>query len=91
VPLSSLSQATQESLREHYNELGNCLYFVWGAAGEHAVLYDIGNDLINWLVYTNLDAPAAEPGRTTTTATAADIQQLRDGARARWGEGGGLL
>ena len=101
VALASLPHETKSALEREYKDLGNCLYFVWakGRGGDngskdraHAVLYDIGNGLINWLVYTNRDTPAAEPGRTTTAATEADIQSLRCAARMCWGEAlGGVI
>ena len=57
----------------------------------HAVLYDIGSGLVNWLVYENRSAPAAAPGRTTTAATPDDIRSLRSRARACWGDGLGRV
>jgi catechol 2,3-dioxygenase-like lactoylglutathione lyase family enzyme len=59
---------------------------------QSAVLYDIGDGLVNWLVYEPADQPQAPPGRTTTTATPQDIELLHKEAKTRWGEGlGGLI
>jgi 2-polyprenyl-6-methoxyphenol hydroxylase-like FAD-dependent oxidoreductase/catechol 2,3-dioxygenase-like lactoylglutathione lyase family enzyme len=63
-----------------------------GRARQSAVLYDIGDGLVNWLVYDPVDQPKAPPGRTTTTATPQDIELLHKEAKTRWGEGlGGVI
>jgi catechol 2,3-dioxygenase-like lactoylglutathione lyase family enzyme len=89
VPASDLPPEVVKNLRTAYPDFGNCLYFIWGPPGKSAVLYDIGKGLINWLVYDVETCPngkpKAPPGRTTTTATPEDIQQLQDRALEEWG------
>jgi 2-polyprenyl-6-methoxyphenol hydroxylase-like FAD-dependent oxidoreductase/catechol 2,3-dioxygenase-like lactoylglutathione lyase family enzyme len=103
---SKLPDSVLKTLKRDFSHYSNCLYFVHksmntDAAGEDenggrgrqsAVLYDIGDGLVNWLIYDPADQPKAPPGRTTTTATPQDIEVLQKEAKGRWGEGlGGVI
>ena len=85
VPEKALPRNVVQQLRDAYPDLSNCLYFVWGPPGKSAVIYDIGQGLVNWLIYETTDTPKAPPGRTTTTATPDDILSLQRLARSNWG------
>ena len=91
VPENDLPAIVVQQLRSAYPDLSNCLYFVWGPPGKSAVLYDIGQGLVNWLIYEVCEVPKAPPGRTTTTATAADIAALQTSARDSWGDALGAV
>ena len=92
IPEKDLPPSVVQQLRSEYPHFSNCLYFIWGPPGKSAVLYDIGNGLVNWLLYETCDNPKAPPGRTTTTATSYDVQELKQQAKAQWGPGlGGVI
>eukprot|EP00929_Paragymnodinium_shiwhaense_P076385 TRINITY_DN39273_c0_g1_i1.p1 TRINITY_DN39273_c0_g1~~TRINITY_DN39273_c0_g1_i1.p1 ORF type:complete len:604 (-),score=84.47 TRINITY_DN39273_c0_g1_i1:309-2120(-) len=93
VEVAALPAATRSALHEQFPRFGNCLYFIWcGKPRQSAVLYDIGDDLLTWLIYENRQQPVAEPGRTTSTATQDDIARLHSQAKEQWGEAlGGLI
>jgi len=59
---------------------------------EHAVLYDIGGGVLNWLVYSVRATPAAAEGRTTLSAPPQhEVGRMKQRASARWGAGLGAL
>lgn len=91
VPEVDLSDDIRSRLRKVYPLLSNCLYCLWGPAGKSAVLYDIGNGLVNWIVYECCDKPNAPCGRTTTTATTQDIALLKKNAISEWGDALGAV
>ena len=90
-----MPQDTRDMLRHQYTDLSNCLYFIHGrtkgSVQEHAVLYDIGKGLINWLVYENRDTPMAEAGRTTTAVSQAEVEEFIKRARDCWGDALGAV
>mmetsp|Transcript_33473 Transcript_33473/g.94726 ORF Transcript_33473/g.94726 Transcript_33473/m.94726 type:complete len:623 (+) Transcript_33473:71-1939(+) len=93
VPMNELPERTQAALKEAYPDFGNCLYFVHRPeGGQHAVLYGLGNGLVNWLLYENRSEPLAGPGQTVAAAPKHEVEQLKSTARSRWGEGfGGVI
>ncbi|CAB9529453.1 Inherit from strNOG: FAD binding domain [Seminavis robusta] len=92
VPEKDLPASVQTALRTEYPDFGNCMYFIWGPMGKSAVLYHIGNGLVNWLVYECCDHPTAPPGLTVTTATPDDIAALQQSAKGEWGDAlGGVI
>lgn len=59
---------------------------------EHAVLYDIGGGVLNWLVYSVRPTPVAAKGRTTLSAPPQlEVDRFKQRAVARWGAGLGAL
>ena len=93
VKEADLPEATRNNLRSAYPLYGNCLYFIMSECGRgHAVLYDLGDGLLNWLIYEiRPQGPVAEAGRTTSAASAADVKRLHKEARAVWGEALGAV
>ena len=86
IPESSLPAEVLQSFRSAFPLIGNCIYFVHASSPrQSSVVYDIGNGLINWLIYENRDVPTAAPGRTTSMATDNDIALLQARASAAWG------
>ena len=71
VSFFALSEPLRETLRNTYSLLSNCSYLLHGdptrEPRQSAVLYDIGDNLLNWLVYVNVPQAAAEG--TTTNKT----------------------
>lgn len=93
VSLHTLPADTVAALKQSYPDFGNCLYCITSAEPRaSAVLYDIGDGLVNWLIYENRTEPRAPPGRTITAASAADISCFRSTAKQTWGEAlGGII
>lgn len=93
VSLHALPADTAAALKQSYPDFGNCLYFIVSAEPRgSAVLYDIGDGLVNWLIYETRTEPLALPGRTITAASAADVKRLRSTAKETWGEAlGGII
>ena len=92
VQESTLPSDVITSIRRDFPLFSNCLYFLLNPReGQSAVLYDIGNGMVNWLVYQTCDSPRAQPGRTTATATPAEVDALRQQARCVWGDTFGRL
>lgn len=77
----------RDAFRADFPKLGNCMYSIHcQSPRQHAILYAIDHGIVNWLIYENLDRPAAEPGRTTSAASESDIKRLKSEARSQWGE-----
>jgi 2-polyprenyl-6-methoxyphenol hydroxylase-like FAD-dependent oxidoreductase len=61
-------------MQREYPDFGNCLYFIatnHTTPSQHAVLYELGNDLINWLVYIASERPVC--GGVATAPMPADM------------------
>lgn len=88
-----LPQTARDALHAMYPLYGNCLYFIMSECGRgHAVLYDLGDGLLNWLIYElRPQGPVAEPGRTTSAASSADVRRLHSEARRVWGDALGAV
>ena len=88
-----LPETARDALHAVYPLYGNCLYFIMSECGRgHAVLYDLGDGLLNWLIYElRPQGPVAEPGRTTSAASSADVRRLHSEARRVWGEALGAV
>ena len=69
---SKLPAALQSSLQTDLPDLGNCLYFVMGS-NSHAVVYELGGGLLNWLVYLNTASPVFADSLVTTGTPPADL------------------
>ena len=92
VKEDDLPEQTRNSLHSTYPLYGNCLYFTMReCGGGHAVLYDLGDGLLNWLIYETRPEPVAEAGRTTSAASDADVRRLHSEARDVWGEALGAV
>ena len=66
VKEADLPEQARNTLHAAYPLYGNCLYFIMSECGRgHAVLYDLGDGLLNWLIYEyRPEGPVAEAGRT---------------------------
>eukprot|EP00658_Telonema_sp_P-2_P019344 TRINITY_DN17630_c0_g1_i3.p1 TRINITY_DN17630_c0_g1~~TRINITY_DN17630_c0_g1_i3.p1 ORF type:complete len:369 (-),score=66.89 TRINITY_DN17630_c0_g1_i3:88-1194(-) len=81
-----LSAPTREKFVTDFPLMGDCIYFVHCPdPRQHAVVYDIGDGVINWLIYQNVPHPNAASNRATAAASLSDVQRLRATAVSHWG------
>jgi 2-polyprenyl-6-methoxyphenol hydroxylase-like FAD-dependent oxidoreductase len=79
LPRSACPEAAFQQLKQEYTDYGNCLYFITSNADagrrQHAVLYELGGELINWLIYVVSEEPVCG-GKATMAPPAAMLAAL---------------
>ncbi|KAK6927477.1 FAD-binding domain [Dillenia turbinata] len=66
-------------LRGAYPDLGKCLYFDLGTA-THSVLYELLNNRINWIWYSNQPEPELKGSSVTMKVSREMIEKMQDDA-----------
>lgn len=86
LPRASCPPDAFQQLKEQFVDYGNCLYFIVSNSRprQHAVLYELGGELINWLIYVSSDSPVCG-GKATMAAPPALLARLFEQIEAAYG------
>ncbi|KAE8705922.1 Acyl-CoA N-acyltransferases (NAT) superfamily protein [Hibiscus syriacus] len=74
---------TIKGIWKAYPDLGKCLYFDLGS-GTHAVLYELLNKRLNWIIYVNQPEPEIKRNSVTMKVSEGMIDEMIKEAEKTW-------